>query len=82
MQTAHDLLLPSGIHVLVKGWIQTGDQISSQYGPFVYRARQEPFAAIHGASWVMFKIMSPSATWLGANPVGRFDQQKFLPQQH
>src|SRR5439155_26951783 len=37
MQTAHDLLLPGGIRVLINGCVQTGDQISSQFRPFVLR---------------------------------------------
>ena len=35
MQTSHDLLLPGGISVLVGRCVQTGDQISSQFGTFV-----------------------------------------------
>ena len=40
VQTAYDLLLPGGIHILINGCVQTGDQISSQFRPFVLRQCQ------------------------------------------
>jgi len=48
MQAAHDLLLPGGINVLINGCVQAGDQISSQFGPFLLRQGKWPFAAVHG----------------------------------
>jgi hypothetical protein len=53
MQTAHDLLLPSGIHVLINGCVQTGDQISSQFGPFISQGGAKAFCSNSRASWIM-----------------------------
>ena len=40
MQAAHDLLLPGCIHVLIDRCVQTGNQVTGQFGALVLRQRQ------------------------------------------
>ncbi len=40
MRAAHDLLLPCCIHIWIKGCVQTGDQVTGQFRPFVLRQGQ------------------------------------------
>src|SRR5260221_12484838 len=39
MQTAHDLLVPCGVHILVNGGVQTRGQVARQLVPFFLELR-------------------------------------------
>ncbi len=67
VQTAHDLLLPGGIHVLVNSCVQTGHQITSQFRPFALRQCQGFLQQFTGFV-VILRIISRAATWLGQIP--------------
>jgi len=69
VQTAHDLLLPGGIHVLVNSCVQTGHQITSQFRPFALRQCQgflQQFTGFVGH----IKNYIPRCNLAWANPVG------------
>ncbi len=68
MQTAHDLLLPSGVNILINGCVQAGDQISSQFGARSFSERAKAFCSNSWASWVISRIISLAATWIERAP--------------
>ena len=35
-QPARDFILPRGIHIRINGRVQTGDQVSGQFGSFLF----------------------------------------------
>ena len=79
VQTARDLLLPGGIHVLVNGRVQTGDQISSQLGPFVLgqgKCLLQQFMGFLGHN----RNYIPRCNLAWGRSVVVSDQEKFLPQ--
>src|SRR5260370_696195 len=79
MQAAYDFLLPGGIHILINGYVQAGDQISGQLHAFVLRQGKSLLQQFMGFLGHI-QNYSPIATWLGARPVVVSDQEKFLPQ--